>query len=783
MVPRSLRLFTLLTLVAALPAFSQSKQTARSMSARNRSQNAAADLAPLVDDQDRVTLSGNIAARVREGVDNGFADAGLPMKRMIMTLKLRPGADAELRRLVQEQHDPTSANYHRWLTPEEFGARFGQTDTQINAVVQWLQSHGLTVEEIGKGRTWINFSGTAALVEQAFGTQIHRIQVNGRMHHANVVDPSIPRGLAGIVGGIVSLHDFRRQPMHRSIRQVDPKELTPDFTSGSSHFVGPADFATIYNVNPLYNAGTNGSGQSVAIVGRTDIALADVQQFRTFFGLPANNPQFIHNGADPGNLGGGEEGEADLDVQWSGAVARNATIKFVISASTNTTDGVDLSAQYIVNNNVAPAMSTSFGSCESAMGSAERSFYNNLWSQAASQGITSFVSSGDAGAAGCNVGSDTTGSGAAVSGLCSTPFNVCVGGTQFNDTSNPGTYWSSTNNSTTQGSALSYIPEMVWNESGNVSGGSGLWSSGGGASAFYAKPSWQVAPGVPADSKRDVPDVSLTAAGHDGYIVVQGGSLFAVGGTSASSPSFAGLMALIVQKTGARQGNANTVFYPMAQAQFASGGVAAFHDTTSGNNSVPGVTGFSATSGYDRATGLGSVDANVLVTNWGSTGGGGGGPQQLLGNPGFENGSSNPAPWVPTAGVIDNSTGEAAHSGSWKAWLDGYGTTHTDSVYQDVSIPSTATSATLTFWLHIDSSETTTTAQNDKLQVQVRNTSNTVLSTLATYSNLNKASGYTQKSFDLTSFKGQTVRVYFLGTENSSRQTSFVIDDTALNVQ
>jgi len=156
---------------------------------------------------------------------------------------------------------------------------------------------------------------------------------------------------------------------------------------------------------------------------------------------------------------------------------------------------------------------------------------------------------------------------------------------------------------------------------------------------------------------------------------------------------------------------------------------------------------------------------------------------QLLGNPGFENGSASPAPWVPTSGVIDNSTGEAAHSGSWKAWLNGYGTTHTDSVYQDVTIPSTATSATLTFWLHIDTAETTTTTAFDTLKVQIRNTSNTVLSTLATYSNLNHATGFSQKSFDVTSFKGQTIRVYFLGVEDSSLQTSFVIDDTALNVQ
>ena len=275
-------------------------------------------------------------------------------------------------------------------------------------------------------------------------------------------------------------------------------------------------------------------------------------------------------------------------------------------------------------------MSTSFGLCEQVLGSTENSFYNSLWSQAASQGITAFISSGDNGAAGCDTPSSTKAkSGLAVNGLCSTPFSVCVGGTQFNDTANPGLYWSSTNNSTTKQSVLGVIPEIAWNESGAVSGGSGLWASSGGVSTLYAKPSWQVAPGVPADGMRDVPDVSLSAASHDGYAVCQAdvggtcasGSFLGVGGTSASSPSFAGLMALVVQKTGFRQGNANTIFYPMANAQYGSSGTAVFRDITSGSNLVPnfpsGTIGYNTTTAYDRVTGLGSVDAAAMVNNWG----------------------------------------------------------------------------------------------------------------------------------------------------------------------
>jgi len=1083
-----------------------------------------------VDDNDTVVIYGNVHPLANPQNDRGPAPANQKLERMILLLKPRVGAKDSIDSLLAQLHDPSSPQYHQWLTPAQFGARFGIADDDLAEVTAWLTRSGFSIDETAAGRGWINFSGTVGQVERALKTQIHKFEVDGKMHTANAKDPQIPRALADVVGGVVTLHDFGRHPMNHGFKPVP----MPEYTSGTSHYLAPADFAKIYNVNPLYTAGVNGSGQTIGIVGRTDIALADVQYFRSFFGLPANDPVFVHNGTDPGDLGGGEEGEADLDVEWSGAVAQNATIKFVISKSTTTTDGVDLSAQYIVNNNVAKIMSTSFGQCESSMGTTENNFYNNLWSQAATQGITSFVSSGDSGAAGCNGGSDTTGSGAAVSGLASTPYNVGVGGTQFNDTANPSAYWSSTNNSTNQSSALGYIPEMAWNESGNVTGGSGLWASSGGQSTVYAKPSWQVCVGVPATNARFVPDVALTAAGHDGYLVVQGhtstaSGLGAVGGTSAASPSFAGLMALVNQKTAASWGNANTKFYALANAQYASGGTVIFHDITSGNNSVPGVTGFSCGTGYDAVTGVGTVDANSMVNNWSGTsptpdfsisaspasvsvaqgangtstitttvsggfnsaislsasgapagttvsfsptsiaapgsgtstmtmavgastaagtytitvtGAGGslsrstsvsltvtapggaltnggfetgsfsgwtttgsaavntaahhsgtygaqlgvntpttdstavqtftlpsnastltfwyantcpdtvtydwatatlkdnvtgttttilaktctatavwtqvntnvasnaghsmtltlanhddnyaGDPtftyfddvsvttstpdttapttsitapangatvsgtttvsasasdnvgvtkvefyldgalkstdttspyswswdttsaangshtlvskaydaagnvgtsatitvtvsnvaaSQLLGNPGFENGSTNTAPWTTTTGVVDSSTGEAAHSGSWKAWMDGYGSAHTDSIVQTVTIPSGKTSATLTFWLHIDTAETTTTTAFDTLKVQIRNSSGTVLATLATYSNLNKNTGYAQQSFNLNAYIGQTIQVYLVGVEDASAQTSFVVDDFALNVQ
>src|SRR6185295_12880412 len=290
---------------------------------------------------------------------------------------------------------------------------------------------------VAKGRGWINFSGTASQVERAFSTEIHDYEVDGKIRHANATDISIPRGLTDLVNGVVTLHNFPLPPKHTLIRKVSPEELNEKYTDGTTHYLAPADFATIYNLNPIYSAGINGSGQTIAIVGRTDIQLSDVQTFRSSFGLPVNDPVFVHNGPDPGNLGGAEETEADLDVQWAGAVAPNATIKLVISQTTNATGGDVLSAQYIVDNNLAATMSTSFYRCEVDMTPSQLTFYYNLWQQAASQGITSFVAAGDSGAAGCDLDTATKGTVKAVSGMCSTPFNVCVGGTQLNDTARP----------------------------------------------------------------------------------------------------------------------------------------------------------------------------------------------------------------------------------------------------------------------------------------------------------------------------------------------------------
>jgi subtilase family serine protease len=568
----------------------------------------------VIDDKDIVVLPGNVHPLARAQFERGKTRPSLPMERMVLTLGLSPAKQAELDRFLDEVHNLASSNFHHWLTPQEFGLRFGPSLDDLEALSGWLISHGFVVDEIAEGRTWINFTGSVADVERVFHTEIHEYSIDGKLRHANSSDPAIPRAFTDLVKGIVSLNNFPRAVMHDALGLVERSVISPAYTAGSVHYLSPADFGTIYRINDVYQTGIDGAGQTVAIVGRTHPPASNWTAFRSLMALPANPPQVIVNGPDPGDLGADEDYEADLDVEWSGAVAKNAGIIFVVSKSTGATDGVDLSAQYIVNNNLSPVMSTSFGTCEAAMTNAEKNFYNSLWQQAAAQGITSFVSSGDSGAAGCNPGGDVVGTVQAVNGLGSTPYNVAIGGTQFNEGS--GSCWNATNGAG-YSSAISYIPESVWNESGAVAGGSGLWATGGGASSRYAKPSWQAAPGVPADGKRDVPDVALSAAGHDAYLVVsQQGGLYAIRGTSASSPSFAGIMALVVQKTGQRQGNANVRLYQLANAQYGAGGAVVFHDIASGSNSVPGVTGYAGTAGYDPATGLGSVDAYSFVSNW-----------------------------------------------------------------------------------------------------------------------------------------------------------------------
>ena len=603
-----------------------------------------------VDETQLTVLQGNVHPLARAQFDRGAAPPDLPMNRMLLVLQRSPQQEASLRKLLDDQQDKASPNYHKWLTPEQFGQLFGPADQDIQTVTSWLQTQGFQVASISRGKTVIEFSGTAAQVQQAFHTAIHSYVVNGEQHWANSSDPSIPTALAPVVAGVLTLNNFYSKPEISRTQQVPAtfsRTPTPHvtFTNPTIHALGPPDYATIYNINPAYNSGITGAGVTIGVVGRTDINLQDVADFRAAFGLPLNLPQIVDDGAEPGDLGGGEEFEAVLDATWSGVTAPGATIKLVVSASTDTTDGVVLSELYIVDNNLADVMTESFGSCEAFYTSADALGISLLAEEAAAQGITYMVSTGDSGAEGCdnpNIEQIATGP-LSVNILAATPFTTAVGGTMFNEGAQSSKYWSSS--SFPSGTALSYIPENVWNESCTVAqcGGenANIAAGGGGASVFFAKPSWQSGvTGIPSDGARDLPDVSLTAAFHDPYLLCFEGSceqdlIWFISGTSASAPSFAGVMALVDQKMGGRQGHANYILYRLAAAETLSqcngsktsglpASTCVFNDVTVGNNAVPGEAGYGGTNsytsatGYDLATGLGSVNVANLINKWSS---------------------------------------------------------------------------------------------------------------------------------------------------------------------
>ena len=591
---------------------------------------------------------GSVPREVAGALDIARLDGDVRLDRVILVLPRRDPDD--LARLLADQGDPASPDYHRWLSPAEFERRFGASGEDVAAVKEWLTSHGLDVEDVPTGRAALVFSGRAADVEGAFDTELHELYAEGRVRIANVRPPRLPLDLARRVSGVLSLHSFPRlHPLsHRR----------PAATSEDGHFLAPADFTAIYNVDGLAGAHLSGTGRTIGLIARTNINVGDTTYFRSYFGLPANDPVVVLNGPDPG-ISSDDEVESDLDIQWAGAVAPAARTLLVTSKSTLTTDGIDLSALYAVGHDLADVLSVSYGMCESGLGDTPTVLYTNVWAQAAAQGISVMVASGDSGVAGCQRASDSTGTIVGVNGLGSSPYATCVGGTQFLDTDNPSNYWNSTNDPTTKKSVKGYIPEAAWNESGAVPGGSELWGTGGGTSILFARPPWQNVVGLPKDNTRWVPDVSLASATHTPYLIVQGhttgtSGLSGVGGTSASSPSFAGIVALLSQRAGGRLGTMNPLLYSVGRAQYGvtnasapatlAAGTPAFHDITTGDNSVPGLTGYAAGPGYDAATGLGSVDAAALASAL---------PAPAPGTTDFGLGASPATPVLPAGGSVD----------------------------------------------------------------------------------------------------------------------------------
>ena len=586
-----------------------------------------------------VAVRGNTRAEAVPANDRGAVADALSMAHILLQLRRSPERERALEQYINEVQNPASPNFHKWLTAQQFGQNFGAAQQDLDTITRWLQSHGLAVNVVYPSRMVIDFSGTAGQIRAAFHTEIHNLDVRGERHVGNISDPQIPAALAPAIAGVVSLHDFKPRTQHRMHR---PRTQLTD-SLGGNFILAPPDLATIYNLKPLFGAGISGQGQTIALIEDTDVfSPADWTTFRSTFGLSSYasgtfmtvNPAPLsgpNNCADPGVISP-NDAEAILDAEWATAAAPSAAILMATCADTTTTFGGLIALQNLLNANGQPPaiVSISYGQCETENGAAANAAYSAAYQQAVLEGVSIFVAAGDSGAAGCDNSVPQATHGIGVNAFASTPYNVAVGGTDFSDTysGTNSVYWNSTNTATF-GSALSYIPEIPWNDScGSVLisnffsgspityGANGFCDStlgsillttvagGGGPSACatgspsvtgvvsgtcqgWPKPSWQAALsnfGNPNDGVRDTPDVSLFAA--DGiwshYYVfcwsntAKGGlactgnpsGWSGAGGTSFASPIMAGIQALVNQKTGQRQGNPNPVYYQLAATQF-----------------------------------------------------------------------------------------------------------------------------------------------------------------------------------------------------------------------
>jgi subtilase family serine protease len=430
--------------------------------------------------------------------DLGRVPDNLPQGHILMLLKRSAGQEQALEQLMKEQYDPQSPNFHKWLTPDQFGSLFGPSQQDVTQLTQWLSAHGFTVNRVAPGRTFIDFSGTAGQVAAAFHSEIHHFRIRGEDHLANAGDPMIPASLAGVVSGFRGLSDIHPKPLAQKPGRARldrktgkwssaaPGHFTLSSGSSNVYLVGPQDFAEIYGVNQVWQQTVNtpsgpqklvGTGQTIGVIGDVDIDLADIQSFRDQLGITALGPNGSVVVDHPPAAVCAAAPSADsiepyIDTEWAGAAAPDATIDFVTCADTNVTAGTDLAASYIVQD---PAharqdavLSSSYGFCEQNPQSESNQFYIQLWQQAAAEGITVVAATGDAGGAECDEPFSYTyvNHGLAISGESSTPYNVAAGGTDLSDvfSGTIGNYWS-TANATNLESVKSYIPETPWNES------------------------------------------------------------------------------------------------------------------------------------------------------------------------------------------------------------------------------------------------------------------------------------------------------------------------------
>ena len=739
---------------------------------------------------------------------------------IVVSLKLRNKADLDTftAKLM------TGASGVRPLTSAEFMAKHAPTAAQAQEVVAYLRAQGFSNIEVAPNNLLVSATGGAGNIRNAFKADLHEYNVGGRRAYANVTDALIPQHLSTSVLGVIGLQNVHL--MHTNVqRMTAPDAAAPQAVAG----VSIPNFASIYGASSLPSATTGVIG--IITSGKLTQTITDLKSFASSAGYPVPNVTTTVVGTAGTSTSGTDEWNMDSQ---SSLAAAGGTISQMILYNVNSLSDAALSLGYnkAVTDNKARAINVSLGGCENDEGSVEAS-QDQIFQSAIAQGQMFSVSSGDSGAYECGATAGKAQSYPAVS-----PYVMAVGGTTLS--SSGGTWqgetvWSCTSAATCQQSS---------------SGG-----AGGGPSLTENAPSWQTAAGVLGGStKRGVPDISFDASPNSGALVLINGANAQIGGTSLAAPLWAGFWTRIQAAHG------NTLPFP---ASTLYSGAAAnptwFHDVTSGNQ------GNAAATGWDYASGYGSVQianfstafsgggggtttptANFSYTTSGltatftdsssdaggtissrawtfgdggtstvtspthtytaagtytvtetvkdsggvsasksspvtvATTGGGGGSTNVVTNGGFE---TSAAPWTVSSGVYCTNascSGQTAHAGTGFLWLNGYGSTHTDTATQSITIPAGKTSASLTFYVHIDTQETGTTAY-DKLVVAV--TSGTATTTLATYSNVNAATGYVLKTISLNAYIGKTVTLNFTGTEDSSLATSFVLDDVAVTVQ
>ena len=600
-------------------------------------------------------LQGNHPAWASAVNDAGPVAGAQSVKGLTIVVARTAQQEADFARFLADQQNAKSADYHQWLTPAQIADRFGPSAGQASLVAGWLAAQGLHLDWTAPSRAFIGFSGSAAAVNNAFHMQLHSYVVHGQRRMAPSAEPQIPASLAGSIRAVRGLFTMEEAPQHMAQTQT----ASPELTVNGSHYLSPEDFNLIYNNSTGIN---QGFGQTIGIVGRSRTDLSDFQNFQSRTGYSFSNPTEVvptaYGGVDPGpaytappasDVDLADQLEATLDVLRAGSVAPAANLLLVVA--TGDSGGIGVDTQYLVQTTPLPAtvINISFGSCEAQAGASGVSYWDSLFQQEAAEGISVFVSSGDSGASGCDQDFTTppaTPNANSPNYICSSSYATCVGGTEFNDTANPGQYWSSTNDSSLS-SALGYIPEGAWNEPLNSKSASQIAASGGGVSSIIATPGWQTGTGVPsARAGRYTPDLAFSASGHDGYFACfaaagascvpanDGSFQFEIMyGTSAAAPSMAGVTAILDQKLGAAQGNLNPQLYPLAART-----TDVFHDTTvssSGvsncqvatpsmcNNSAPGVSGltggqpgYAINTGYDEVTGLGSLNVGNFISEY-----------------------------------------------------------------------------------------------------------------------------------------------------------------------